>query len=322
MEPIVRDRQMQTLHLNLTRAAASDAHILLLGETGVGKEVFAQKIHRSSDRRKGPFLSINCSALVDSLLEAELFGYEAGAFTGASRAKPGLIESAHGGTLFLDEIGDMPPLHQAKLLRVIEEQQVLRVGSVEKRSVDVRFVSATNAEIQRCIKQGQFRADLFYRLAGITFNIPPLRKRRSEIVFLAEAFLEECARHHHRRPVPRLSDDAITALMQHNWPGNVRELRNVMNGLVVMCPHDFILPEHLNLEEAAVLSIQSGDTVEPSLPRLRVRDTETERDLMQLALKRCGGNQTAAAALLGISRRTMVNRMQQYDFPRPRRPGI
>jgi transcriptional regulator with PAS, ATPase and Fis domain len=218
--------------------------VLLLGETGVGKEVLAQSIHKLSPRRDAPFLALNCAALTESLLESELFGNERGAFTGAVTARPGLFESAQGGTVFLDELGELPMVIQVKLLRVLEERRVTRVGGRSPISVDVRFIAATNKDLEASIERGTFREDLYYRLAGITLTIPPLRERASEIVPLALRFLRMTAAKMGRSE-PTLSPDARVAMLRYSWPGNVRELRNVIDRALVLAAGDTIELSHM-----------------------------------------------------------------------------
>jgi transcriptional regulator with PAS, ATPase and Fis domain len=236
---------MVALYEQAERAARSSISVLVLGETGVGKDVLANAIHRASPRSRGPFLGLNCSAISESMLEAELFGHEKGAFTGAVQARPGLFESASGGTVFLDEIGELPLATQVKLLRVLEDRRVMRVGGRKAIDVDVRFVAATNRDLESACARGAFRSDLYYRLAGLTLTIPPLRERREEIAPLARLFAERSARQLDRA-TPTIPPVAVTQLESYPWPGNVRELRNAMERAVVLA-FDVILPEHLVL---------------------------------------------------------------------------
>ena len=224
--------------------ARANINVLLLGETGVGKEVLARAIHAHSPRSKGPFLGINCAALAESLLESELFGSEKGAFTGAL-ARPGLFEAAGGGTVFLDEIGELPLGTQAKLLRVLEERKVTRLGSTRHASIDVRFVSATNRDVEADSRQGRLRPDLYFRLNGVALTIPPLRDRPREIDALAASFLSAACQDLERTSPPAISPAALELLRRHAWPGNIRELRNVIERAAVMCTESTILPEHL-----------------------------------------------------------------------------
>jgi two-component system, NtrC family, response regulator AtoC len=312
------------------RAANSLISVLILGETGVGKEVLAHTIHRCSPRARGPFLALNCAALSESLLESELFGHEKGSFTGAVAARPGLFEAAEGGTVFLDEAGELPMSIQVKLLRVLEERKVLRVGARAPLAVDVRFVSATNRDLEAEIARGAFRQDLFFRLNGIALTIPPLRERVAEIAPLAGAFAEETCRQLDRR-APALSAEALGLLQRYAWPGNIRELRNALERAVVLCQGDTLLPEHFPAKmtggrapaalpaviDTAPLPVaaKKGDSVE----RLTLELDEVEKRRVVRALDLCQGNQTKAAAMLGISRTTLVARIQVYGLPRPRK---
>jgi len=329
---VVRDPAMQALHEQAQRAATGMISVLILGETGVGKEVLARAIHERSPRASGPFLPINCAALSESLLESELFGHEKGAFTGALAAKPGLFETADGGTAFLDEVGELPPSIQVKLLRVLEERHVLRVGSRTPRPIDVRFISATNRDIEAEIQRGAFRQDLFFRLNGITFTVPPLRARTVEIGPLAQAFLVNAAHQLGRARVPALSREAEEVLARYAWPGNVRELKNAIEHAVVLCPGDTLSIEHLPrriMIGKAVGPAPSGVAVGATLPpdergaesveQLRSAMDALERQRIIEALERCAGNQTKAAELLGISRRTLVTKLGTYNLPRPRK---
>ncbi len=307
---VIGDPRMRAVHRLVARMAGGDISILLLGETGVGKEIIAETIHARSPRAGRPFLRLNCAALSESLLESELFGHERGAFTGASQAKPGLLESAGGGTVFLDEIGELPPATQVKLLRVLEERRVMRVGALRSQPIDVRFVAATNRNLVDAVAAGQFRQDLYYRINGISITIPPLRERRAEIEPLAREFIHRFCRESGREPVPELSRAARRQLLRHPWPGNIRELRNAIERAVLLCAGRRIAPAHLPLAEAAPGEAPGpgGGPVAPA----------AERQLIIDALDQCAGNQTAAAQLLGMSRRTLVSRLVAYDIPRPR----
>jgi DNA-binding NtrC family response regulator len=225
---VVHDPVMQVLHEQIARAAQSPFSVLLLGETGVGKEVLARELHARSPRAQAPFLELNCAALAPSLLESELFGHEKHAFTGANQARPGLLESADGGTVFLDEIGELPLAVQVKLLRVLDGHKVTRVGGRTARALDVRFVAATNRDLEAEVAIGAFREDLYFRLNGVAFTIPPLRERASEIAPLAERFLRTASQKMNRAEPLRLGQQALSCLERHSWPGNVRELRNAM----------------------------------------------------------------------------------------------
>jgi two-component system response regulator AtoC len=294
------------------RLAAGTINVLLLGETGVGKEVFAEKIHRRSPRAEKPLLKLNCAALSEQLLESELFGHEKGAFTGATATKPGLLESADGGTVFLDELGELPAALQAKLLRVLEDRAVMRVGALKARSIDVRFVAATNRDLEAEMARGTFRKDLFYRLSAATLMIPPLRERPAEIEPLARMFIAMFAKQMNRPP-PELSPAAIALLHSYEWPGNVRELRNAIERAVLLTGDEPIGPELLPVEKMAASLPAEDASVD-----LRSRREAYERQVVIDALEKAGGNQTAAAKMLGIARRTLITRMQNYGLPRPR----
>jgi two-component system, NtrC family, response regulator AtoC len=418
---------MQHLFRLVENVAQSNITVIVRGETGAGKEVISEEIHRRSARASGPLVKLNCAALPEHLLEGELFGYERGAFTGASQAKAGLIESADGGTLFLDEIGEMPLATQAKLLRVVESREVMRLGSLRPKTVDVRFVAATHRDLEDMVVRGQLRQDLYYRLAGVSLVVPPLRERVEEIPRLAEEFVARfCA--DARRPKIPISGDAMRVLKGYAWPGNVRELRNVIERAVVFCKGIAIAPEHLGLpldrlsrppgrlsapsaappmvapppafaatayapasspppayqpasapppaypasappaaygpppgsmrpSPSAEVELgatafdphhvasgvpsggygghdaqsSAGRPTAPSPPpgggtmafgsaaTLPDEMEALERQRILDALAKCGGNQTQAAEMLGISRRTLLRRLDEYAVPRPRK---
>ncbi|HKU41762.1 MAG TPA: sigma-54 dependent transcriptional regulator, partial [Polyangiales bacterium] len=289
--------------------------VLILGETGVGKEVAAEQLHRRSGR-SGRFVPINCAALSESLLESELFGYEKGAFTGADKAREGLFEAAAGGTLFLDEVGELPQTTQVKLLRVLEERKVLRVGGRSARPVDVRFVAATHRDIERAAEQGEFRQDLFYRLNGITLHVPPLRERRLDIAPLAASFIASGCQALGRAKLPKLSEPALQALVEYAWPGNIRELRNVIERALLLCDGECLLAEHL---PPKLLQPAAPNSVLDARAELLRQMERVERQRIVDALEKCAGNQTLAAEMLGMSRRTLVTRLAQFELPRPRK---
>jgi two-component system, NtrC family, response regulator AtoC len=334
---ILLDEEMQRIYRLATRTATTDISVLILGETGVGKEVLAETIHFRSARASRAFLRLNCAALSESLLESELFGYERGAFTGAHQMRIGLLESSDGGTVFLDEIGELPNSIQVKLLRVLEERVVRRIGSNRARAIDVRFITATNRDLGHAVSAGLFRRDLYFRINGVQLLIPPLRDRKCEIVPLAEHFLNDfCERS--GLPVPRISAEAASQLLDYGWPGNVRELRNVMERAPFLCTEGVLTKDHVPREPAPVeqtpddedefdyptevLELPRGTAFEPSEhdrdASERPRDA-SERERITRALEACGGNQTRAAKVLGMSRRTLVNRLDAYGLPRPRK---
>lgn len=298
------DGTMDALRSRAKKAAKHRLNVLVLGETGVGKGVLAREIHAESPRREGPFVVVDCASLATDVIESELFGHEQGAFTGATQAKPGLLESADGGTVFLDEIGELPLPVQAKLLRVIEERTVRRVGGVSDRTIDVRFVAATHRALEEAAADGHFRTDLLYRLNAVTLRIPPLRERRTEIAGLARGFLEELGG---ASLSQTLTQDAVRWLEAQPWPGNIRELRNAVEGAVATMDGETL--------DAATLE-QGAPT-----RRARAPAEQDERARIMEALERCAGNQTKAAELLGISRRTLIHRLDLYRLPRPRKRG-
>lgn len=335
---------MKEMEQVIDRISAGMINVLILGETGVGKEVLARALHERSPRRDAPLLCLNCAALSEPLLESELFGHERGAFTGATQAKPGLLESAQGGTVLLDEVGEMPLALQAKLLRVLEQREVLRIGSVRPRPIDVRFVSATNRDLEDEIDLGRFRRDLFFRLNGISVTIPPLRERPNEIEWLARAFVVHVCEQAKRAEVPTIAEPVMALLKRYEWPGNIRELKNLMDRAVLLCAGSVITLEHLPTEKMSLSVMRSARlfeaealtgrraaygeraTPEPALraPPLPAQlnddpSAEDERQAIIVALDRCAGNQTQAAKLLGLSRRTLVSRLGQHGIPRPRK---
>ncbi len=313
-EVVVASPATRRLQRLIERVAPGDISVLLLGETGAGKEVFAEMVHRLSPRAAGPMVRLHCAALNASLLESELFGYEKGAFTGATASKVGLLESASGGTVFLDEVGELPASVQVTLLRVLEDRRVTPVGAVRSRPIDVRFVAATHRNLDAAVAAGAFRHDLYFRLAGIALEVPPLRARGDEIDALARLFLAEACARARLAPVPRLDPASLAALRSHPWPGNLRELRNTMERAALFATDGVLLPEHLTLSPA----VSPADPPAP-LPGLRGARRAAEREEILAALSACAGNQTRAAERLGISRRTLVDRLGAYGIARPRK---
>jgi transcriptional regulator with PAS, ATPase and Fis domain len=320
---IIQDQALRNLHRLIERAAPSDITVLLLGETGVGKEVFARRIHALSPRAGGPFLGLNCAAVAPSLFESELFGHERGAFTGANQMKLGLLETAQGGTVLLDEVGEMPLTIQVKLLRVLEERQILRIGGTRTRPIDVRILSATNRNLEADVEAGSFRRDLYFRLNSITVQIPALRERPLEIEPLARKFAALAAQ---RLGVatPEIDAEVWERLRRHRWPGNIRQLRNVMERAVVLSERGCITVEALPAEMELGPGVPASGA--GTGPRLHTgaaisASSDDERRRILSALDKCAGNQTRAASLLGISRRTLLNRLAAYDLPRPRKRG-
>lgn len=293
-------------------AAAARVPVLILGESGTGKEHIAQAIHRLSPRAAGPWITVNCSALPEGLMEAEMFGHEKGAFTDARQARKGLLELADGGTLFLDEIGDLSPALQPKLLRAIETQTFRRLGSQKETRVDVRFVAATHRDLSGMVAQGTFRQDLYYRLNVGMIEVPPLRERRDDVIALAEHFLARFA------PsigclARSLSDDVQRCLMAYRWPGNIRELRNVIERALILCSGETVLLSQLPREIAAGAHVDMNPT-SPAAgdehPEADCALVTVERNHIQRVLDRCHGNKTRAAELLGISRLTLRTRLR------------
>ncbi len=288
--------------------AASDVTVLIQGESGTGKELVARAIHTKSLRRDKPFVSVNCAALPEQLLEAELFGHVRGAFTGAYTTRPGRFQMAEGGTLFLDEVGDLPAKGQGDLLRVIEEGTFRMVGSSELSRANVRVIAATNKNLEQAVKEGRFREDLFYRLHVIPIVLPPLRERAEDIPLLIEAFLQHFAAKH-KRPAKVMSPDAIQLCQRYRWPGNVRELRNVIERLVITGPRKIIeaddLPASLRQAEAAQaeFAVRAGMTLD-----------EVEKELIRKTLVHVSANREAAARALGISRRTLQYKLKKYGL--------
>jgi DNA-binding NtrC family response regulator len=310
---------MERVEHLVARVAPSDVNVMLVGETGVGKEVLAEELHRRSKRVAGPFLKLNCAAVPDALLESELFGYERGAFTGADRAKVGLLEAAQGGTFLLDEVAELPAQTQAKLLRVLENREVLPVGAVRPRSLDVRFVAATHRNLDVMVVQGRFRQDLAFRLNGITIAIPPLRERTADIADLARVFAAAACTRAGRAAVA-ISDHAMALLESYRWPGNVRELRNVVERGVLLCSGDCIEPQHLTFGgPGASVPSPSSATVPAIAPTAPAPIEDDERQRIARALEQCGGNQTEAAKLLGMTRRMLRYRVEKLGLPQPRK---
>jgi two-component system response regulator AtoC len=322
---------MQRLENLLSRVADSDLPVIVHGETGVGKEVTAERIHQQSRRRAMPYLKINCAAFAESMVESELFGHERGAFTGAQQSKVGLFEAARGGTVLLDEVTELTLPIQAKLLRALGNSEILRLGSTKPIPIDLRFVAATNQDFGALIASGRFRADLYFRLNGITLDIPPLRARTGEIVPLALQFLEALAKRS-GTPSARLSSAASAWLVRYSFPGNVRELRNLVERAALLAAPDPIGVEHLvpdaafqerpSPPRAAASALEPAADSEPSAarpPELKQELKGLERDRIVEAIGKTGGNQTLAAKLLGISRRALLHRLDEYGLPRPRK---
>jgi DNA-binding NtrC family response regulator len=304
-ELIGQSEPMRAIYKLIEAVAKSDTTVLITGESGTGKELVARAIHQRSHRSKGPFVAMNCSALPAEILENELFGHEKGAFTGALVEKPGCFELADHGTLFFDEIGEMPYDLQAKLLRVLEERKFRRLGGRKEISVDVRVLTATNREVRQAVKDKTLREDLFYRLAVVEIELPPLRERLGDLPLLAQAFLQRYAEKAGKK-ITGFSRQALEALSRHTWPGNVRELRNVIERAVLLCAERQIrpadLPKHLfDQEDSGDLRIPIGTTMD-----------EAERRIILRTLAAHNNNKTRAAEILGISLKTLHNKLARY----------
>jgi DNA-binding NtrC family response regulator len=310
---------MDAVRALVAQVAVTDVSVLITGETGVGKELCAEMIHRLSTRGGKPFVKLNCAVFVESLIESELFGHERGAFTGAVTTRAGLFEAGDGGTVFLDEIGELPLPVQAKLLRVLEDGVVRRVGATAGKVLDVRFLCATNRALADEIDRGRFRSDLYYRISGVTIAVPPLRERRAEIAGLARAFAAR------KRPAGSVvfADDAIAALERHAWPGNIRELRSTVERAVMASGGGPVRASHISIDRPsrrsidvtgpiAAIDVSAGASLAASV-------AELEKKRILDVLERCGGNQTRAARELGISRNTLLARLDAYGHPRPRK---
>jgi transcriptional regulator with GAF, ATPase, and Fis domain len=309
-----QSKVMRGVFNQIVKVAPKESTVLLAGETGTGKELIARSIHQHSKRRDNPFIAINCAAIPEGLLESELFGHEKGAFTGANTRKPGKLELADGGTLFLDEIGDMPLETQAKVLRAIEENTIERVGAIRSIAVDVRFIAATNRNLEKMAEAGLFRQDLFYRLNVFSILLPPLRHRREDIPLLAEKFMHEMGKDLH------ISSESLQLLMTNEWPGNVRELKNALESAAVLADKK-ILPSNLpfslkpngSAESAAMISFETMPDVNGDTD-LDLRIKRFERKNIVDALRQSGGVQVKAAAILGIKERSLWHRIKKHQI--------
>jgi DNA-binding NtrC family response regulator len=331
-ESTPKSSQLAALEQSAARIAVGKLSVLVLGETGVGKERFAERIHEMSPRRAAPFIRINCAAISEPILEAELFGVDPGArsesepLRSGATHKAGALEQAEGGTAFLNDIPELPPTLQLKLLRVLEDNAVRRIGSGTPRPIDVRFIASSSKDLDAEIEAGRFRRDLYFRLAGASFTIPPLRVRKDEVLPLAEQFVASASGPLGRHFV--LADDAKAWLTTHDWPGNIRELRNACERAVLLATGSVIERQHLTIDEP---KRQPGRYRSPTTPppgsmtaadmpsQVRATVAELEKQRILEALDKCAGNQTRAAELLGISRRTLINRLDEYGIARPRK---
>ena len=307
---VAEDPQSKELIEQIESLASTNATVLVQGESGTGKELVARALHVESARSKGPFVAVNCGALAESLLESELFGHEKGAFTGAVRQHRGAFERADGGTIFLDEIGDAPPAVQVKLLRVLEEREVIRIGGQELFKVDVRLVSATNHDLEALAESGGFREDLLYRLNVITLDIPPLRERPGDIWPLAVKFAASACTEHGRN-IADLDDSFRLRLEAYHWPGNVRQLRNVMESSVIMARSAVLSADDIRLPRSKGAA-PTGSTLQ--VPQNMTLE-EIEREVLAETLRRTDGNRTITAERLGLSRRTIQRKIKEHDLP-------
>ncbi len=308
------DSKINDVMAMIDKVAKSDTStVLITGESGTGKELVAKSIHHSSARAREPFMAVNCAALPENLLESELMGHERGAFTDARTMKKGLFELADGGTLFLDEIGDMPLGMQAKILRVLEDKLVRRVGGTKDISVDVRIISATNKNLLKAIDDGSFRSDLYYRLQVIPINLPPLRERKGDIIILARHFIEQFNVDFHKE-VKGISKMAEKFLTEYAWPGNVRELKNVIERAIILEDADTLLVEHLPLEIVAMGSKPSRNILDLNIPPEGISMEQVEKELIKQALELAGGNQSKAARKLNLGIDAFRYRMKKFDL--------
>jgi len=319
---VVQDPAMIQLMISLEKVAKTDANVILLGETGVGKDVFARKIHEYSGRREGPFFKINCAAIPDNLIESELFGYEPGAFTGSStKGKSGYFELANGGTIFLDEIGELSVFLQAKLLQVLQDKEVMRVGGVRTKKIDVRLVAATNRNLEHEVRKGSFRKDLYYRLKVATFEIPPLRKRQQEIIPLIKFFLERFNKKYKKKI--EFTSNALVFLKNYDWPGNVREMENLIEGLVIAKENGLIDEDQIlylfnyctNLkEEDRSLEDETNLFVETGGDGLKDILKKVEKNILRQMLEKHFHNVTRVAGTLKINRSTLYRKLEEYNL--------
>lgn len=307
-----RSRAMQDFYQKVLRVAASEANVLITGESGVGKELVARALHDNSPRAKGPYVAVHCASLPENLQESELFGHAKGSFSGATGARIGRFEAANGGTLLLDEIGEISPATQTRLLRVLQEREIVRVGENHPRKVDVRVVAATHRDLAAMVARGEFREDLYYRLHVLPLHVPALRDRREDIALLASQLLGELGERY-RRPELRLSPEAIVAMESYPWPGNVRQLFNALEYAVVHSDGATILPRHLLTEVAA--RAESPPAVQAPVPLTRYYATRLTSDEEHAQIRRvldaCGGNKAEAARRLGMSRTTLWKRLSR-----------
>ena len=306
---IGKSRAINEIKELVTKVADTPATVLIEGESGTGKEVVARLLHLESSRVNKPLVAVNCAAIPESLLESELFGYERGAFTGAISRKKGKFEVASSGTIFLDEIGDISPHIQAKLLRVLQEKVFERVGGNGQVTMQARIIAATNRNLKKCVREGSFREDLYYRLQVIPINMPPLRERLEDIPQLVEYFLKK---YDYRHQIKGFSSEALKIMGNYDWPGNIRELENTVERAVILCGDEFVTPSYLPREMTGEAVRAQGFAID--FPNEGISLEGLEKDLIEKALAKSGGNQTKAARLLGITRSALIYRMEKYSI--------
>jgi len=321
-ELLGRNPAMENLRQLIRKVARTQATVLIQGESGTGKELVARALYRESSRANAPFIRVNCAAIPENLIESEFFGHERGAFTGALNKREGRFELAHGGTILLDEISEISPSVQAKLLRVLQERELERVGGNRTIKVDVRVIATTNRNLESSVEKKEFRQDLFFRLNVVPVRVPPLRDHREDVPFLAEEFMRRFGRKHGIH-IKGFTDGAVQLLKNHSWPGNVRELQNVVERAVILCSENGMLePEHLGLglsEPAASLAANPAENQEvPGQPNGMPTLAELEKRHIFAALDRCKGNRTHAAKLLDVSIRTLRNKLHEYNGTTPK----
>ncbi len=302
----------------MKKVCSSNVTVLILGESGTGKELAARAIHYNSPRRTKPFTAINCAAIPENLIESELFGYEPGAFTGATSRNIGLFEASNGGTLFLDEVGDLPPMTQSKILRVLQDKEIRRLGSRESIKVDVRIIAATNKDLEKELQKRGFREDLYYRLKVVTVELPPLRERKEDIFELTEFFIKKYNQEFGKR-VKGIEEDAMKALIEYNWPGNIRHLESVIERAVLMCE-----ASHIGLKDikGELRFFQGKDILDFDLPDEGINVEELEKDLLKKAMQKANGVATKAAKLLGLSYKTFWYRWEKLNLHSPKKDTL
>ncbi len=313
---VSRSNLMKKIFNILPQVAESDSTVLIEGETGTGKEVLASALHNLSSRNKGPFVAVNCGALPDTLLESELFGYKAGAFTNANKDKPGLFEAAGQGTILLDEIGDTTPAFQVRLLRVLEEKEYQPLGSVEKFKTDTRVLAATNHDLEQMVEEGTFRRDLFYRINIIRLNLPPLRDRLEDLPLLVERFIQKM-NHLKGRNVSHVSKEAMAVLLNHDYPGNIRELENIIEHSFILCHEGVVGIEHF---PAYLYSNDDNTHVDSSQSIFETAQLSEQESILE-ALRRNNFNRLAAAKELGIHKSTLFRKLKKYKLSLPEKDG-